>query len=131
MQQLVKAVSHPVTVSLYPPPSKFPLHSINMLENPGFIGRESQLYTLSKLLIDEHNASKPVACVLHGNPGVGMSQTALKFVYQYKANFDAIIWVNADPEEPAETLRTFGIVCWCLLLRHSINPQMRTAGGAY
>ena len=90
MQQLVKAVSHPVTVSPYPPPSKFPLHSINMLENPGFIGRESQLYTLSKLLIDEHNGSKPAACVLHGNPGVGKSQTALKFVYQYKAHFDAI-----------------------------------------
>lgn len=92
----------------YPPPGKFPLHSINIAENPCFVGRESQLKKLHKLLVDDHKGAEPVACALYGNPGVGKTQMALRFTYQHRAEFDAVFWVSAAPDQGTETLRTFG-----------------------
>lgn len=92
----------------YPGPEKFPLHSINIAANPDFVGRRSQLKSLYRLLVEDHNEARPVACVLYGNPGVGKTQTALKFVYDYMTEFNAVFWVSADADQDMETLRTFG-----------------------
>lgn len=87
---------------------KFPVHSVNIVENPEFFGREAELDKLQQLLIDQHTDAKPAACSLYGNPGVGKTQIALKFVYKHRDKFDAVFWVSADPKYAIETLRTFG-----------------------
>src|SRR3569833_325563 len=88
--------------------SRFPVFSVYITENLDFVGRESQLAALNKLLIQEHDQPEPVSCTLYGNPGVGKTQAALKFVYQHRTQFDAVFWVSADPEQGTETLRTYG-----------------------
>lgn len=87
---------------------KFPVYSVNIVENPSFFGREAELARLYRLLIQDHSESKPAACSLYGNPGAGKTQIALKFIYQYRDKFDAVFWVTADPRYATETLRTFG-----------------------
>ncbi|KAJ5442003.1 hypothetical protein N7445_005010 [Penicillium cf. griseofulvum] len=91
----------------YPPPSKFPIHAVKITDNPLFVGRKVQLDNLYNILVAQNNESNPVACTLHGNPGVGKTETALQFASQYKDKFDASFWVNADPHQGTETLRTF------------------------
>jgi len=97
--------SHP---GVMPKQIRAPVHSVNIVENPDFFGRETELDKLKTLLIDEHKEAKPTACSLHGNPGVGKTQIALKFVYQHRDKFDAVFWVSADPKYATEALRTFG-----------------------
>ncbi len=89
-------------------PLKFPVHLVNIAENPDSVGRKTQLEGLYKLLVVDHKEARPAACTLYGNPGVGKTQTALKFVYQYGGKFYAVFWVSADPAQGTETLRTFG-----------------------
>ncbi|KAK1750149.1 hypothetical protein QBC47DRAFT_310415, partial [Echria macrotheca] len=87
---------------------KFPVRSVNIAENKSFVGRADELREMFKLLIEDHQEARPVSCVLHGIGGVGKTQTALKFLYQFDKEFDAIFWVSADPEKETETQRTFG-----------------------
>ena len=87
---------------------KFPVRSVNIEENKSFTGREADLAKMHKYLIQDHVESRPVSCGLHGIGGVGKTQTALKFLYKYGDDFDAIFWVSADPEKGTEIQRTFG-----------------------
>ena len=90
--------------------SNFPIHSVNMGENHDFIGREKELGNLHDTLVESHTAATPVSCVIHGIGGVGKTQFALKFVYRYKPDFQAVFWISADPEKETEILRTFGAI---------------------
>ena len=91
-------------------PSNFPIHSVNMAENHDFIGREKELGSLHNTLVESHTTATPVSCVIHGIGGVGKTQFALKFTYKYKSDFQAVFWINADPEKKTEILRTFGAI---------------------
>ena len=91
-------------------PSNFPIHSVNMGENHDFIGREKELGSLHDTLVKSHTTATPVSCVVHGIGGVGKTQFALKFAYKYKSDFQAVFWINADPEKETEVLRTFGAI---------------------
>ncbi|KAI9888223.1 MAG: hypothetical protein M1814_000954 [Vezdaea aestivalis] len=86
----------------------FPIHLVNIPENHDFIGREMELEALHTILVKDHSEAKPKSCAIHGMGGIGKTETALKFTYQYRNCFDAVFWVSADPEQETETLRTFG-----------------------
>ena len=62
---------------------------------------------MHKLLRQSHIEDRPFSCAITGIGGVGKTETALKFTYKYRASFDAVFWVSADPEHETETLRTF------------------------
>ena len=91
-------------------PPTFPIHSVNIGENHDFIGGENELVTLHNTLVKSHTDAKPVSCAIHGIGGVGKTQTALKFTYKYRSDFQAVFWVSADPEKETEILRTFGAI---------------------
>ncbi|KAI9732879.1 MAG: hypothetical protein M1834_003819 [Cirrosporium novae-zelandiae] len=99
--------SHVSQKSNTPQDPKFPIHSVNIAENPDFTGREDELDTLYRLLVESHTEPRPVSCTIHGIGGIGKTSTALKFTYTYREKFDAVFWVSADPEQETETLRTF------------------------
>ncbi len=86
---------------------KFPVRSVNIEENKSFVGRTAELDEMYKCLVQTHQDARPKSCVLHGIGGVGKTQTALRFLYQYDKRFDAILWVSADPEKETEIQRTF------------------------
>ncbi|KAK0616202.1 hypothetical protein B0T14DRAFT_522700 [Immersiella caudata] len=87
---------------------QFPVYLINMMQNAEFMGRENELDILSKLLLGEHNEPSVASYSLQGEPGVGKTEVALEFASQYKDSFDAVFWVNLNPENPAEAVAAFG-----------------------
>lgn len=91
-------------------PPTFPIYSVNIGENHDFIGGENELEFLYNTLVKLHADAKPVSCVIHGIGGMGKTQTALKFTYKYRSDFQAVFWVSADPERGTEILRTFGAI---------------------
>ena len=88
----------------------FPIHCVNIGESHDFCGRGNELNDLYQALMESHSDAAPVSCVIHGIGGVGKTQTALKFTYKYKSDFEAVFWVSADPEKKTEILRTFGAI---------------------
>jgi len=87
---------------------QFPVESVFIAENSDFTGRRVELDKLHKILVTSHKEDKPLSCAIHGIGGIGKTETALKFLYEYKTDFDAVFWVSADPKQETETLRTFG-----------------------
>ena len=89
----------------------FPVHSLNVQKNEEFICRETELRILhGKLVASERKDSRPLSCVIHGFGGVGKTQMALAFAYEYLETFDAVFWISADPEKPTEFRRTYGAI---------------------
>ena len=66
--------------------------NINQHENPHFFGREELLTAVHQRL----HAGEAV--VLAGLGGVGKTQFAIKYAYQYAAEYNAIWWVKAEEE---------------------------------
>ncbi|MDP3105470.1 MAG: tetratricopeptide repeat protein [Candidatus Methanoperedens sp.] len=65
--------------------------------NPYFTGRED-------ILIDLHNALKSdkaavLAQAISGLGGIGKTQTAVEYAYQYRNEYDAVLWVKANSRE--------------------------------
>lgn len=91
-------------------PPTFPIYGVSIGENRDFIGGENELDHLYDTLVKLRADAKPVSCGIHGIGGVGKTQTALKFTYKYRSDFQAVFWVSADPEREIEVLRTFGAI---------------------
>lgn len=75
------------------------------MRNRKFTGREhllSQLHNSLKQSIGEFN-HRPVA--LHGIGGVGKTQIAVEYAYRHRAEYSAIIWIDATSLE--STKRSF------------------------
>jgi hypothetical protein len=125
LKKLVKG-SYPVDAT-NPNQIHFPVHTVSMGENPDFSGREAELAKIHELVVKNHTENKPCSIVLHGFGGIGKTETALKFTYQYRDEFDGVFWVSADPEQETETLRTFGNIGRRLALFDSdgiLDPQV-------
>jgi Tfp pilus assembly protein PilF len=67
--------------------------------NDDFVGRKRLLRQLRRALRPEAGDSRAVALVqaIHGLGGVGKTQLAIRYVYEHAADYDAVLWLTADP----------------------------------
>lgn len=78
-------------------PGVLPLISnIPYRRNPFFTGREELLNCLHDLLYADNTATLTQPQGISGLGGIGKTQTALEYAYRYGANYDAVLWVQAD-----------------------------------
>ncbi len=74
-------------------------------ENPFFTGREEILHQLHTTLLSQD--AVVVTQTLSGLGGIGKTQVAVKYCYQYRQDYKAVLWVRADsPEVLVGDLRT-------------------------
>jgi hypothetical protein len=66
-------------------------------ENRAFVGREHLLKQLHDWFTEPRSyPSEPISCVLYGMGGIGKTQTAIKYSYIDKDEYDVIFWVTAE-----------------------------------
>jgi hypothetical protein len=66
-------------------------------ENRQFVGREQLLKQLHDWFTEPRSyPSEPISCVLYGMGGIGKTQTAIKYSYVDKDEYDVIFWVTAE-----------------------------------
>ena len=68
------------------------------VQNSSFVGRESQLALLHSTLQSHVEPLKrePACCIIHGIGGIGKTQIALQYTYQYEQHYQAIFWLKAQ-----------------------------------
>lgn len=77
-----------------------PCHMILYPPNTRFYGREDILSHIATALTPESTEPKRLqSFALYGMPGVGKTQTALRYVYQHLENYRIILWIAADTED--------------------------------
>ena len=83
---------HTTDVRLSRSPSATPLiRTASYPENEDFIGRDSDLANLYKIL------SVPSRlCIVSATGGMGKTATAVEFTYRYEQSFNCIFWVQAE-----------------------------------
>lgn len=69
--------------------------------NPFFTGREEILQVLHTQLDVERSAALTQSSALCGLGGVGKTQIALEYAYQYALDYSAIFWIEAETSETA------------------------------
>ena len=62
------------------------------VENPNFVGRDNELNTIHQSLI----TGNKLATVISGIPGLGKSELARKYITNYGARCNNILWINAE-----------------------------------
>jgi hypothetical protein len=66
-------------------------------ENRAFVGREPLLRQMHNWFTEPRNyPCEPISCVLYGMGGIGKTQTAIKYSYVDKGEYDFIFWVTAE-----------------------------------
>jgi len=76
-----------------------PSFVVPLLRNPFFTGREQILQTLHTQLAAERTGGLPHTCALSGLGGVGKTQIALEYAYQYALCYSAVFWLAAETVE--------------------------------
>lgn len=66
-------------------------------ENPLFTGREQLLHQLRDTLLSQD--AVVVTQTLSGLGGIGKTQLAVKYCYDYRQEYKAVLWARADPPE--------------------------------
>ena len=75
-------------------------HIISYPPNDRFTGRMTVLSLMeSTLLSTSTQDGSPLSFALCGMPGVGKTQTALRFVYDHRNKFPAIFWISASSKD--------------------------------
>ena len=87
--------------SIATPEVSFPMRSGIPTRNYTFIGREDLLEDMHKTL--QQASSGPTCCVLHGIGGIGKTETASQFTYNYRNVYDAVFWLPAERVQDLET----------------------------
>ena len=86
-----------------PPPSSsadFPnLWAVPYARNPFFTGREELLRSLYEKLNREHSMALTQSWAISGLGGIGKTQIALEYAYQYRQNYSAVFWISAATRE--------------------------------
>ena len=86
------------------------------LRNERFVGREALLAEIERALEAGDRASRAVALTqaISGLGGIGKTQLAIEYVYRHAADYEAVLWVLADPPatlatEYADLARAIGL----------------------
>ncbi|GHO56521.1 helix-turn-helix domain-containing protein [Ktedonobacter robiniae] len=76
-----------------------PLWGVPYPRNPFFTGREEVLHHLHELLNREHTTALTQSWAISGLGGIGKTQIALEYAYQYRQDYHYIFWVSAATRE--------------------------------
>jgi len=98
-----------------------PVWNVPHLRNPNFTGRESLLTGIDDALAKGQHAALTQAVV--GLGGVGKTQLALEYAYQYAGDYSVIWWVRS--EEPAQLASDYAGLAAALDLREKEEPDQR------
>ncbi|MBV8234919.1 MAG: hypothetical protein JO075_04380, partial [Acidimicrobiia bacterium] len=84
--------------------------------NAGFVGRKPLLKQIERALRPKARSSPTVALTqaISGLGGIGKTQLTIEYVYRHAADYDAVLWVLADPPatlatEYADLARVVGL----------------------
>ena len=66
--------------------------------NPFFTGRNEIISGIRDRLVEDHAAAISQTEAICGLGGVGKTQTAVEYAYQYRDQYRAVFWVRADDE---------------------------------
>jgi tetratricopeptide (TPR) repeat protein/transcriptional regulator with XRE-family HTH domain len=67
--------------------------------NPFFIGREELLHSLHTQLNQEHTTALTQSLAISGLGGIGKTQLALEYAYQYRQTYCYVFWTSAATQE--------------------------------
>jgi tetratricopeptide (TPR) repeat protein len=67
--------------------------------NPFFLGRESELLQIHQNLQNGQATALPQPQAISGLGGIGKTQLALEYAYQYHQDYTAVLWVRAESTE--------------------------------
>jgi tetratricopeptide (TPR) repeat protein/transcriptional regulator with XRE-family HTH domain len=85
------------------------------LRNPYFTGRESLLAHLHAMLAQQPaKAALTQAYSVHGLGGIGKTQLAVEYAYQYRRAYRAVLWMQAETQ--ASVMASFGQMATALRL---------------
>lgn len=71
--------------------------NVPFARNPFFSGREQVLYQLQAALSQESSqAAFTQSYALHSLGGIGKTQVAVEYAYQHRAEYEAVLWVEAE-----------------------------------
>lgn len=79
-------------------PTPFPFHNLPYVKNPHFTGREDKL---KEICANFYDSKSPVRVqTISGMAGVGKTQLALEYAYQYYEDYEnGLMWLNAETLE--------------------------------
>ncbi|KAL2827973.1 hypothetical protein BDW59DRAFT_159931 [Aspergillus cavernicola] len=79
-------------------PFHVPLDLTSVPAIEGFIGRHEELENLWRSLQPSTSQTRKVA-ILHGLPGIGKTQLAIRFARVHKRDFSAMFWLNGNDRD--------------------------------
>lgn len=81
---------------MHPPDQPCPRWNVPYRRNPFFTGREQELQALSRALQADNAVALAHPLGISGLGSMGKTQTALEYIYRYRAAYRAVFWVRAD-----------------------------------
>ncbi|HZO75449.1 MAG TPA: FxSxx-COOH system tetratricopeptide repeat protein [Ktedonobacteraceae bacterium] len=76
-----------------------PLWHVPYPRNPFFTGREEVLQRLHERLRHRHTLALTQSLAVSGLGGIGKTQIALEYAYQYRDDYHYVFWMHADTRE--------------------------------
>ncbi|KAI0406996.1 hypothetical protein F4802DRAFT_555256 [Xylaria palmicola] len=104
--------------------------NIDLHRNDKFCGRQDVLLQLHSYLEQgvkpSGESGSSASCLIHAMGGMGKTETALEYTYQFRSTYSHIFWLRA---QSAENLKTsyLDVVTRLNLLRNRSGPELSTA----
>jgi tetratricopeptide (TPR) repeat protein len=92
--------NHPALPASIPPQATLPpIWNIPHQRNPVFTGREKILQQIAVTFQQGQITALAQTQAISGLGGIGKTQTAIEYAYQYHQNYEAVLWTLADTRE--------------------------------
>jgi tetratricopeptide (TPR) repeat protein len=102
---------------------KKPIHNLPFPPNPAFTGREAELKKLHEELQNRVDVAVTQTVAIHGLGGVGKTQLAVEYAWEFLDDYDAVLWVKGDSPEALDG----GLAALASLLRLSESGERKQA----